>query len=1499
MTRRSLRSLLTLFLSLSMVFGSLVLPLVQTVARADVGTSPSAPAHAVLVGDLQTAFGAGSDWSPSDNTTLMRDAAGIGTYIFTGFLKGGTYQYKVALDGNWSVSYPANNVSITVPQGGRTVTFRYNAATHEVADTINSPGLSFTIAGDFNGWTNNSPDYRLTDPLGIGAYELTLRLGAGHHEYKIVKDSDWNQAWPTSNVAFDLAADRDVTFYYYDASHKVKDTASSQDAVFAALASSVQKAIGASGDWSPADPMTRLWDTDGSGNYHFQAYLPQGDWEYKIALDRSWNVSYPADNVRVSVPTAGTLVVFSLDAATRTVKDSINNPVKPGHDNDIWWDDLRHDSRNSLYRSPFGAVPAGTPVTLRIQAAANDLTGAEVRLWDDGTRTASLIPMQVSGHSADGRYDYWSATVSGLSHPGLFYYHFVLQDGTRSTYYYAGSGQHGGLGAPSNAVIGSDYQITVYDPAYTTPKWLQNAVIYQIFPDRFNNGDKSNDPQPTEPDVYGNPIVLHNWSDLPSQPPMGSDFFGGDLQGVLDKLDYLESLGVQVIYFNPIFQAPSNHKYDTTDYMKVDPHFGDQALFTKLTQAAARRGIHVVLDGVFNHTGSDSAYFDKYSRYPSVGAFESQSSPYIGWYDFSQWPNRYNAWWGFDTLPKLIYMRDGQWNQSLNDFIYEGKDSVARHWLQAGAAGWRLDVPNEVANPVWPRFRQAVKATRPDAAIIGEIWDNASQYLLGNEFDSVMNYRFRDAVWNFFGNGSADAQGFDDALAAIREDYPAQAWESLMNLVDSHDTARISNVVGGNKDKLKLVALFQMTYPGAPTIYYGDEAGVTGGPDPDSRRTYPWGGEDQTLLAFYRGLTHLRQSSPALRDGSLQTLLVDSKNGIYGFGRKTDKQAAVVLLNNGATAAPVTVSVQGLIPDGTVVWDGLNRKQTYTVTSGQVTASLGAYQGLVLLTGPRADIVPPPAPTGLTATAGNAQVSLTWQAPDMRAPGSRSNTTGSATAPKPAPKPGVNPSLPGWANGVPGQVITGYNVYRTTVSGGDYGRVNTAPVTSPAFTDTTAKNATVYYYAVAALDQLGNESARSAEVRAVPAAPIGWAGGLWPLTITHTLSAVTPTPTIYAQVWADGLTAAPGQGEGILAQVGYGPAGSDPHGAGWTWVPMSYDMDMGNNDQYIVTLLPDKMGDYSFVARFSSNVGDSWTYTDGTGAMTVVSSGDITAPAAPTGLAAKGSLAQVTLSWSANSEADLYGYEIYRSTSPFAPGLPDAALRVARVDANTTSYNDGGLDPELTYYYTLVAVDESFNRSLPADAITARAQPSQVQVTLEVTIPDYTPAGDTIYVAGDFPGNNWNPGGLALTRIDTTHWSTTLTVDEGTVINYKYARGSWDQVEKDALGQEIANRQLLVTNQGAGTQLQSDTVARWRDLTTVMMAPADGFITTDASITVTGNAVPGYTVTVNGVAVTPDANGYFSFVVDLAMGDNTITIVGPDKDFGGTVSITRKVTRVQ
>jgi glycosidase len=474
---------------------------------------------------------------------------------------------------------------------------------------------------------------------------------------------------------------------------------------------------------------------------------------------------------------------------------------------------------------------------------------------------------------------------------------------------------------------------------------MQDAVVYQIFPDRFYNGDPGND-RPAGEMVYGNPTTRRAWDQLPEQPPQGTDFFGGDLQGVIAKLDYLSSLGVNVIYLNPIFDASSNHGYDTRDYTKIAPWFGTQQTFDSLIAEAGKRNIHVILDGVFNHSGSESIYFDRDSQYPTVGAFESQESPYFSWYHFIKWPKWYETFGDYDNLPKFMEV------DAVRDFIYRKPDSIAQRWLKAGAAGWRLDAASNKSDPFWRDFRNSVRGAYPDAVLISEYGtsgENAIAGLTGDEWDGTMNYRFMNATLGFVKpDGMVTAEQLDNLLASEREDYPPNAVMASMNLIDSHDKPRALTAVGGDKNRLRLLALLQFTNAGAPTVYYGDEAGLEGGEDPDDRRTYPWGHEDSSLIAYYQALGRARHQLSALRTGSTTRLLTDNDKKLYAYARKDAKGTAVVALNAGTAAQTLDLDVHSVLPDGATLKDLLAAGTSYSVQGGHLRVKLDPVAGALL-----------------------------------------------------------------------------------------------------------------------------------------------------------------------------------------------------------------------------------------------------------------------------------------------------------------------------------------------------------------------------------------------------------------------------------------------------------------------------------------------------------------------------------------------------------------------
>ena len=575
-----------------------------------------------------------------------------------------------------------------------------------------------------------------------------------------------------------------------------------------------------------------------------------------------------------------------------------------------------------------------TAATLEVTASAGHGTSHRMHLQSRGARR-----------------EIWTVGVTAPSKPGTLSYYFEAQAG-KVVRWYGDNNLVGDNGPGKTYARKSDilaYELTVYLSSFRAPSWMRDAVVYQIFPDRFYNGDTSNDPVDGTKHGY---ITVHfhkNWTDLPDQPGCGCDFFGGDLQGVIDKLSYLHALGVNVIYLNPIFLAPSNHKYDTSNFMEIDPEFGTLETFQALIADMKKLGMHLILDGVFEDTGSDSVYFNKYGRFPDSGAYQSQASPYYSWYTFSSWPSDYSDWSGVDTLPLLNE------NSAVENFMFRGPNSVAQYWLSQGAAGWRLDSANSLSDSYWKAFRTSIKASHPNSVIIGEFWQSALPWLLGNEWDGVVNYQFREPVLDFFarGNGAQspgkiNATAFLDSEIGLLSEYPKPAITSSMNIVDSHDTMRILTSLSGNKRALELVALYQMTWPGAPTVYYADEAGLQGYTDPDDRRTFPWGSEDASLEAYYARAIHMRLEYPALSGGSVTPLLSLNKERVVAYLRQQGKQKIVVVLNDSGKTRTVEVPVTQLA-NGTKLRDLFSGSaSSITVRHGMLRVALSSLSGVVL-----------------------------------------------------------------------------------------------------------------------------------------------------------------------------------------------------------------------------------------------------------------------------------------------------------------------------------------------------------------------------------------------------------------------------------------------------------------------------------------------------------------------------------------------------------------------
>lgn len=563
---------------------------------------------------------------------------------------------------------------------------------------------------------------------------------------------------------------------------------------------------------------------------------------------------------------------------------------------------IRFNSRRSFYKKPFGAIERNTDLFLRIKVTG-DRSVSSACLYFTCDETGHVIRLEGKKATNDQGEPPLNTGFKSASEPGAVY-EFSLQIGEIGLYFYYFETIYGDDSREQTPVN----QLTVYDNGYVTPHWLKNGVMYQIFPDRFARS--SGYPAPNQNKSY---VLREDWGGLPNDRPdengiiQNNDFFGGNLRGIIEQLDYLESLGVTVIYLNPIFEAYSNHRYDTADYKKIDPMLGTKEDFIELCDRARSRGIRIILDGVFNHTGSDSIYFNKIGRYPGLGAYQSKESPYYSWYRFLEHPEKYEAWWGIDTLPGV-----NETEPSYLDYMIRSEDSVVRNWLRCGASGFRLDVADELPDEFLDELRAAVKEIRPDGAVIGEVWEDASnkmsygrrrKYFLGNQLDSVMNYPLKNAVIDYLVYRK-DGTELERTINSLWENYPKPVFSALMNIMGTHDTPRILSVLGENsrddgyaRQRLFLDLLITSFMPGIPCIYYGDELGMKGGRDPFNRMCFIPEQGDPLILRFFRRLFAFRRRIDGLEDYEFRPRSADGS--FYSFSRVCEKGRLVVAANSG------------------------------------------------------------------------------------------------------------------------------------------------------------------------------------------------------------------------------------------------------------------------------------------------------------------------------------------------------------------------------------------------------------------------------------------------------------------------------------------------------------------------------------------------------------------------------------------------------------------------
>ncbi len=884
--------------------------------------------------------------------------------------------------------------------------------------TVSIPG---TLPSDDGNWNaaSNVMTYK-----GNGMYEYTFKdVPAGNYEYKIALDKAWTENYGAdgiqggSNIALTVPDTQDVTVYYNDYTHL---TATSVDYVIADVSLS----------GSGIEDGTKLSDSGLTGIYTAAVDLGEGTYS-------DIKLTYNEKEFEFSE--------FKLEAAKRVT--FYFDPVSEiyycnASDQAIETENVKYDSKDIEFKEPFGAVATGEDVTFKIQTG-EDITS--VKLVIKGMEKNNL-EMEKDGEAVDG-IQKWTVTTK-FSQIGANTYYFAISNGFSVSIYADDDGNYG-TGTVTDLTNIKPYDLIVYKDGYETPDWMKNAVIYQIFPERFYDADESNDKAQISARGTENYEYVNDWYTLPENPEQeerltkeeyeaagafygdgnwSNEIYGGDLKGITERIDYLKALGVNVIYLNPVFSSISSHRYDTSDYTKIDPILGNLGDFEELVNIAKENNMHVVLDGVFNHVSDDSIYFDRYYKYLEAGTDKVGAYPYWAYvydtmsekdvsideaqtiakkyfedeygitdFSYTEWFNvtqdtlkdddknevkdsigqragkavyGYEGWWGYDSMPVIkstngSEYQTGNWGEEIigND----DSTSVTQYWLKKGSNGWRLDVANEVSDETWQNFRESVKALDDDNVIIGEIWTDASKYLLGDMYDSVMNYVFRDAVIGFAKGGSA--QDAMNTLERIRERYPKEAFYAMMNLVSSHDTSRVLSFLDGigddredktingafpryettsdlAKQRQYLVAFMQFTYAGAPTIYYGDEIGMVGADDPDDRRAFEWGKGNKELVTWYATLAQIRNSYAALRTGTVEPFETGCDN-IMSYVRGDDTDRMIVLSNNSLNEQEITIDTENLGVSASELTDLISGSR-YTVSDGKVTVTVPVLKGVIL-----------------------------------------------------------------------------------------------------------------------------------------------------------------------------------------------------------------------------------------------------------------------------------------------------------------------------------------------------------------------------------------------------------------------------------------------------------------------------------------------------------------------------------------------------------------------
>lgn len=883
------------------------------------------------------------------------------------------------------------------------------------ADCVPSPlgKRALYLRGAFNTW-NALENFRFS--YRCNAFELVAMI-EGEHGFKLgdeqwSPDADFGGAHNRLGNRRQLALQGANLIHHFTGTHRIRMSVPSNVMTINScptppFGDTTIYLRGSMNNWAALDEFAFKWNCDA---YYLNVTLA-GMQEFKLG-DARWadQSSFGVSAKPVETLNNATLPL-TLSAGARNISFMFNgaHTVRLALDDNrptlsvatTYFDDpsqpkisdpvalsVNFDSRDRSFKQPFGAVTASTTIDFSITSLlgiAQATLVIEKRRLEGNQELLQYtplarVPMQRVGERWRASHAFADVSVYG------YYFEIVIAGKTfvygnnrDSVFWNRERGSHGVgeiVEAPDTATGIRRFRQTVFDAKFAVPDYAPDIVYYYIFPDRFRNGNTDNDPKPGIDQYQRHTVELHkSWNEKPFKPKSGdgsdnvynNDFFGGDLAGIIEKLDYIKGLGANTLYLTPIFKAPSNHKYDTADYTQIDPYFGSEADFVRLTAEAKKRGMRVILDTSLNHVGADSRYFDRFGNYAKGGhdggAFASEQvnakSPYASWFTFdtsrAKPDQQFKGWTGIADLPEI-----DKTSASFRAFAYGDKDSVMKRWLDRGASGWRMDVAPWVPDDFWREWRSAIKAHRPDAITVSEAWFDCSKYLLGDMFDSTMNYIFRNTVQEYALGG--DARKLYNNLELLREAYPPQALFALMNLLSSHDQARALHHFGYRddttdpatitlaKNRLRLAVFFQMIYPGAPTIYYGDEVGVTGGEDPFNRATYPWvdlgGKPDTALLADFKRFIKMRNDHAVLRRGSINAPIY-SDSHVIALLRELGGSTAVTVTNNAMNASTVTLKV----PANVLEWfDPIDPKAAAIKSlDGQLTVTVPALMGRVLI----------------------------------------------------------------------------------------------------------------------------------------------------------------------------------------------------------------------------------------------------------------------------------------------------------------------------------------------------------------------------------------------------------------------------------------------------------------------------------------------------------------------------------------------------------------------